>query len=355
MKLSLQLLPRLHRRPTNLVPTLQYLNRAARSHSTCREEGNRPRIPSVDAVTGDIDLELFRNVAWHNGTPLLLSKFHTLPAMEKWFCYSTDGSHVDFEDNMKTYGDTVLSYEFTPHLLTNIAPGSNGKNLGRFLEWLQRSAEYRKTYIPHVIEALMQSLENSMSQFHQFDGPLSLIMSACEFNKTRENAAERITQLYVAQSNLSDLPEPLSQDLPVPDLVRRAGRGDVYVSSIWLGLQPTYTPLHRDPNPNLFCQVVSHKAIRLMRPHLGTALYSRVRRELGSTGNSRFRGTEMMEGPERELLHRAVWGGTDTSPEMQEALLGPGDALFIPKGWWHSVVSTGEESQLNASVNWWFR
>jgi len=31
----------------------------------------------------------------------------------------------------------------------------------------------------------------------------------------------------------------------------------------------------------------------------------------------------------------------------------PGDALFIPKGWWHSIKSVG--IGVTASVNWWFR
>ncbi|KAI0004344.1 Clavaminate synthase-like protein [Xylariaceae sp. FL0662B] len=348
-------LARSNRWPTTFISTLQCLKRAARFYCT-HDESNKQRVSSVKTVIGDIGLDLFRHVAWHRETPLLLSTFHTLPAMKRWFRYEPDGSHIGFEDNMRAYEDTILSYEFiSPPVPANTAAGYSGKNLAKFLEWLQLSAEYRGSYLPQLVEALVHALQNDTSRFHQFVGPLSLIMSACEFNRTRGDAAERITQLYVAQSNLSSLPESLARDLPVPDLVKQAGKGDVYDSSIWLGLQPTYTPLHRDPNPNLFCQMVGHKTIRLMLPQFGSALYSRVRRELGSMGNSRFRGTEMMEGPERELLHRAVWGDVGASPEMQEAHLGPGDALFIPNGWWHSVISTGEESRFNASVNWWFR
>lgn len=63
----------------------------------------------------------------------------------------------------------------------------------------------------------------------------------------------------------------------------------------------------------------------------------------------------MMDGPEAELLHRAVWLDASRSLDTQQVLLAPGDALFIPKGWWHSVQSQGDIGHLNASVNWWFR
>src|SRR5690606_6150912 len=96
--------------------------------------------------------------------------------------------------------------------------------------------------------------------------------------------------------------------LPTPDIVRRAGKGDVYASSIWLGLEPTYTPLHRDPNPNLFVQLRGAKLVRLLPPKVGNALYQEVQRLLGRAGSSRIRGADMMHGPERQLLHERVWG-----------------------------------------------
>ncbi|XXG95584.1 casein kinase 2 regulatory subunit [Hypoxylon texense] len=249
---------------------------------------------------------------------------------------------------MKQYEDMILPYEFT--VSSSKKPNPESNILVDYLKWLHASSEYRESYLPTLIEAMVQSndtadVHNNPPSFQQFDAPLSLIMSACQFNSTRENPAERIKRIYVAQSSLSHLPKPLSLDLPTPDVVKHAGKGDIYSSSIWLGLQPTYTPLHRDPNPNLFCQLVGSKRIRLMTPGRGDDIYARVRRELGSHGSSRFRGAEMMGGRERELLHRAVWDDEAVS----EVSLGPGDALFIPKGWWHSVASYGQDGELNSS------
>lgn len=204
------------------------------------------------------------------------------------------------------------------------------------------------------IAQLIESTSGEASAFHQFFAPLSLLLEAARFNKLQHTALGRIKRLYIAQSQLNDLPPDLREDLPVPELVRLAGKGDVYDSSIWLGLEPTYTPLHRDPNPNLFLQICSRKSMRLLPPSQGQQLYARVQHALGSKGHSRFRGTEMMEGPERAALYDAIWG-PETPEHLQEAILQPGDLLFVPKGWWHSVLSVAGDGQLNASANWWFR
>jgi mannose-6-phosphate isomerase-like protein (cupin superfamily) len=63
----------------------------------------------------------------------------------------------------------------------------------------------------------------------------------------------------------------------------------------------------------------------------------------------------MMEGEERDMLHGAVWEDKTTATDMQEVELCAGDALFIPKGWWHSIKSKQSDGRLNGSVNWWFR
>ncbi|OTA91906.1 hypothetical protein M434DRAFT_75479 [Hypoxylon sp. CO27-5] len=290
----------------------QHLDRANSNH-------HNQQSPHVETVVGEISLDSFRKSAWVTETPLLLRASQNFPSIQKWFKYGNESSHTSFSEYMKAFKDIILPYELT------VTHGSLPSTLG--------------------------SEQNNPLKFQQLNAPLGLIMSACQYNKTRKDPTERIRNLYVAQSDLSFLPEPLTQDLPVPDIVKHAGKGDIYSSSIWLGLQPTYTPLHRDPNPNLFCQLVSSKRIRLMKPDQGDGIYARIRRELGSYGNSRFRGAEMMGGRERELLHHAVWDNVS----VDEVSLDSGDALFIPKGWWHSVASGGKEGELNASVNWWFR
>jgi hypothetical protein len=139
---------------------------------------------------------------------------------------------------------------------------------------------------------------------------------------------------------------PLRADLPTPDVVLKAGKGDIYANSLWLGRPPTRTPLHRDPNPNIFVQLAGRKVVRLLEPGIGRALYEQSR---APTGHANLRGQEMMEGEEMERLEDAVWGETGDALG-REAILGSGDGLFIPKGWWHSVRSFGDGITGSVSV-----
>ncbi|KAI2466885.1 Clavaminate synthase-like protein [Annulohypoxylon bovei var. microspora] len=314
-------------------------------------------LSGVETVKGKIELNSFRKLAWDTETPLLLRASHKFPASKKWF--QSSGKYPIFSVYFQSFEDQILPYEFTiPSDSPYSGPNSEHYIIRLFLKYFLESSKYKASSLIPTADAIKnsmmdekRSIDNPVS-FSRFDAPLALIIAACHFNGD-QNPGRRVKNLYVAQSDLSHLPESLVTDLPTPDIVKHAGKGDIYSSSIWLGLQPTYTPLHRDPNPNLFCQLVGSKRIRLMEPRRGDAVYAQVRKELGLGGNSRFRGTEMMEGRERQLLHDATWGDESVS----EVLLNPTDALFIPKGWWHTVASNGVHAQgaLNASVNWWFR
>ena len=195
--------------------------------------------------------------------------------------------------------------------------------------------------------------------FQRGPAPLALFISwvTLATSPNSDDISASNSRLYLAQAPLCALPPVLHSDLPIPEAVTMSGKGDIYDSSLWLGVAPTYTPLHRDPNPNLFVQLAGRKVVRLLEPEAGDAAFEQVKQKLGvSEGGSRaFRGEEMMKGKERELLERAIWG--EGNPELLErgleAELKAGDGIFIPQGWWHSVKGVGEG--VTASVNWWFR
>ena len=109
---------------------------------------------------------------------------------------------------------------------------------------------------------------------------------------------------YLAQAPIMELPRALRDDVPTPELVLRAGRGDVYDSSIWLGEAPTYTTLHRDPNPNLFVQLAGRKVVRLFKPEAGRAIFAKVQEKIGGAASETMRGEEMMGGAEKEVIVR---------------------------------------------------
>lgn len=322
------------------------------SSSTPSLQSLRP----VDSVVGDIeDIEIddFRKRAFVPERPLLIrrkladdsaendtSKF-SIPAAAKWFTRESSDKTgepsnqrqrvVPAIDYLHPFQDTILPYELT------------GDPIGASAEPDQDAGvESGQDALP-VSELHYASTAGS---FHRFSAPLGLFLKASRVSSSIPR------RLYIAQAQISDLPRQLQEDLPTPTLVRAAGRGDIYDANIWIGLPPTYTPLHRDPNPNLFVQLASSKRVRLYEPSIGAGIFRDVQRSIGQSSQTNLRGEEMMEGPERKALDEAIWGSSAAAAGF-EAVVNPGDALFIPKGWWHTIKSIGTD--VTASVNWWFR
>jgi len=142
---------------------------------------------------------------------------------------------------------------------------------------------------------------------------------------------------YLAQHPLLDQIDALSADVPrLAWLALGESRG----TCAWLGPRDTVTPLHRDRWSNLLVQVVGAKYVRLIPPATGIgaaadteALFGPLR---GGEGNTAAEGA----------MDRACAGDPPECP-FQEAVLGPGDALWIPPGWWHHVQSLSPSASVN--------
>ena len=220
------------------------------------------------------------------------------------------------------------------------------------------------------LEYTVNDPQSSSSRFQRGPAPLALFLSwvaiatAPATAPASAGSPQNVTEsrLYLAQAPLAALPAALHNDLPIPQYVARAGKGDIYDSNLWIGVPPTYTPLHKDPNPNLFVQLAGCKRVRLLEPNAGDRILKRVNLRLRQEssngymeGSKSFRGEEMMKGEERRLLEDTVWNEEEafSGCEGLEAELEAGDGLFIPQGWWHSIKGVGHG--VTASVNWWFR
>lgn len=251
--------------------------------------------------------DCFRALSFAPALPALmpLGHFSQLPAIRKWFLQDEDSQ------------------------------------VGTHLNTVYLSA-FKNAIVPLELARMASTSDDGLNDgsFQRGEAPFDVFLNWAE-NATEETN-ERI---YLAQASIRDLPQLLRDDLHTPDLVLRAGKGEVYDTSIWLGISPTYTPLHKDPNPNLFVQLAGSKVVRLLPPEAGQEVFAAVQAALGRSTSASFRGTEMMEGEEKAMLESAIWNSSAHEQDQvfagQEAHLSYGDGLFIPKGWWHSVKGIG--------------
>lgn len=275
-----------------------------------------------------VDVDTFRQQYFGPEHPVVFprSKFGDLPAVNNWFestspqlpATTRPEARLNLEYLQKHGADAFVPLELTELAVSNSSGNGNGDTS-------------RRDSVAEV------------ESFRQFHAPLILFL---EWMRTAETSPQS-TRLYLAQCQLLDLPQVLRDDFPTPDLVAKVGRGDIYDTNVWIGRPPTYTPLHRDPNPNLFVQLAGKKIVRLLAPTEGQTLFSSIRRQLGKSGGkdaAAIRGEEMMQGQERALLDERVWGDSASCSDGSgyEAYLEAGDGLFIPTGWWHSIKGVGE-------------
>jgi hypothetical protein len=103
----------------------------------------------------------------------------------------------------------------------------------------------------------------------------------------------------------------------IPGILRPGGARNGF---IWIGPKGTVTPWHHDLTNNLLLQLVGRKRVRMVASH--DAPLMRNHRHCFSS----WKTDELLPGP----------AGEDR-PAVLECEIGPGDALFLPVGWWHHV------------------
>jgi len=176
-----------------------------------------------------------------------------------------------------------------------------------------------------------------------------------ESQKSQESPLPR---LYVAQVDLREIP-CLYESLPEkPEFLK----GTVYRSNIWMGgNQGSTSPCHYDPFQNFLIQIQGSKRILLFPPDSADALYPAIGTVQKNTSLIDFEVIFPHKSDDNDEVH--VEMNDNNLKEIQEkfplfppkngglvAHLKAGDALFIPKSWWH--YCTTKSSAI--SVNYWF-
>jgi Cupin-like domain/SET domain len=151
---------------------------------------------------------------------------------------------------------------------------------------------------------------------------------------------------YMAQHALLTQIPDLGRDLVLlPDLCGPSGPDRV---NAWVGTGGTRTPLHFDNYDNLLVQLVGVKYVRLYAADATDKLprfsVSGENSSYGRQGNMSSLNCELEE------IDEALSGVEEASAMYTEALLFPGDCLFIPSRVWHYVRSLST----SVSVNYWF-
>ena len=154
------------------------------------------------------------------------------------------------------------------------------------------------------------------------------------------NLPESSNLIYLAQNDifpevLEDIDIPLlssNEDEPPP--TAPLGEGSLYSTMLWIGAYGCVSPLHFDPLDNLLMQFVGTKKVFVCAPN------SQV--HAGANGNQ-VNTSSLNPEKQREREQSGV--------SFMQTTLYAGDALYIPKKWFHHIRTV----ETSVSVNTWFR
>jgi len=190
---------------------------------------------------------------------------------------------------------------------------------------------------------------------------------------------------YLAQHDLFAQVPALRADISIPDYcysdpapsphlthIKPTAKLEEPLLNAWFGPGGTVSPLHNDPYHNILAQVVGYKYVRLYAPDETAKLYPRSVDENGvdmsNTSQvdlidamrvwSEISCCPLASGEERDddvSLREARDEFEMRFPEFRharylEAVLCPGELLYLPVGWWHYIRSLTP----SFSVSFWF-
>ncbi|KAI1397149.1 Clavaminate synthase-like protein [Hypoxylon fuscum] len=175
---------------------------------------------------------------------------------------------------------------------------------------------------------------------------------------------------YLAQHPLLTQLPALRNDILIPDYCYTKSTPHPYDARIdqpeldepllnaWFGPPGTITPLHYDPYHNILTQVVGRKYVRLYPPLQTEDMRARGNENGVEMSNTSLMDVGVVEGwdalPDGDDNDECQFNEKDLAEfrglPFKDCILEPGDALYIPIGWWHYVRGLS----VSFSVSFWW-
>lgn len=209
------------------------------------------------------------------------------------------------------------------------APGRPVVLCGEFDDWPALS-RWTPDYLKSVIGAAEIEFQGCRSRNPDFERAKESHRQSMPFDRFVDMISEKhaandaYVTAYNAANNRSAL-SSLDDDLGSIDKILSPD-GAYPQGMVWIGPKDTFTPLHHDLTNNLILQIVGRKRIILAAPGETPKLYN---------DHHVFSRIRDLESPEFSLENFPRSAGLAT----HTIELAPGEALFVPVGWWHQVRS----------------
>ncbi|XP_070544125.1 hypoxia-inducible factor 1-alpha inhibitor-like [Ptychodera flava] len=174
-------------------------------------------------------------------------------------------------------------------------------------------------------------------------------MGMAEFMDRLQNMSADSERLYLQQTLSEGVGEQIVSDFIgfnwawVMDQQKKNGWGPLTSNLLLIGMEGNITPSHYDEQQNFFAQVKGYKRCILHHPSQFGCLYPYpVSHPCDRQSQVDFDNPDY----ERFPGFREAYG--------KEAIVGPGDVLYIPMYWWHQIESV-PKGGITTSVNFWFK
>ncbi|KAL7627597.1 hypothetical protein AAE478_001790 [Parahypoxylon ruwenzoriense] len=219
----------------------------------------------------------------------------------------------------------------------------------------------------YVDEGWGQKIVTFGEFLREYIDPSLAVVQEKSGNDTVLSSSRKRSIAYLAQHPLFTQLPALRDDILIPDYCYTAPPRhptdpgidqpelEEPLLNAWFGPPGTITPLHNDPYHNILTQVVGRKYVRLYSPVNTEHMQARGKENGVEMGNTSLMDVGVVEGwdemgDDEEIRPSKEHLAAFRELHFVDCILEPGDALYIPIGWWHYVRGLS----VSFSVSFWW-